>query len=76
MNTFYPSCWDTIKGGIGMGFMTGLAIGFLTGVLGGISGGHRGRELLRYVGKTSAVSGGSFSVFMGVGGAIRGGRCI
>ena len=76
MYTRQPSCWDTIKTGAGTGFMTGLAIGLFTGILSGAGSGHRGRALIRYVGKASATGGGSFAVFMGVGQAIRGGRCI
>ena len=67
---------DTVKTGMMTGFGTGLAIGLLSGGFSGFAAGHRGRALLRYVGKAAAVSGGSFSVFMGVGQAIRGGRCI
>ena len=59
-----------------MGGGTGLAIGIISGGLGSLGQKYSMREALRYTGKTSLVSAGSFMVFMAVGQAIRSGKCF
>ena len=69
-------CKNAIFSGALMGGGTGLVMGLMIGVFGVMGQGYTRREALRHIGKTSAASAGSFSVFMGVGQAIRSGKCF
>merc|ERR1711976_886579 len=69
-------CQQAIMSGAMMGGGTGMVIGILSGGMQCIGQGFTKREALRTLGRTSFISAGSFAVFMGVGQALRSGKCF
>lgn len=69
-------CQQAVMSGGLMGGGTGMVIGILSGTMQCIGQGFTKREALRTIGRTSFISAGSFAVFMGVGQALRSGKCF